>query len=678
MNNYIADLLTVDWAADGVAASPRRQLVDFKSSGGVRVSVVDNPNTEPKRKEVRFSATLTLRARVATTTALPAHTRSGNVLTASANGAFPAVDGVTLSQNQTILVRAEAPSHLEHGLYYLTQVGNAGLPWQLTRVPEFDSSDEAYFGLRVYVAEGATHAGTEWMLSTVGTIVLNSDPITFTRSTGNLQTAANPGDDGKIVYAQSGGYSLASGVKIGASGTAIDFGAQPSTDAASAIRWSSGSRITARRPDNTGNAVVLWWNPDSTVRLGDDSNPAGMHYRIGSGTHRWFVAGSEILQVSSSQLILLDGVNLRVGQTNVASVGDVRVRNEFTLYGRDAANATNHRLLWWNNADRLDIGAVGLTGGMRFEIATGGSFSFRVNNVVKFSTSGSATHVYDNSLIFGNSAYATTGTVRGASGFTLNVRNFADNANIGAIQVNSSDYVIVGDDANAARTNLRAGAGGRHEFYISGTSELMLDSGGLYLRDNAIIFGLSAFATGALLNTTHGVTLLAARDNANAANIGLLFWGVSGTNVFTLGSSTLPNTHFNVATGGAWTWNVNGVAEMVLTSALLDLKDNSLAFGAAPSTAGLVRVPHNTTVLSGRNSGDSGNITLLRWGEAADSLGLGSPASGSISILSPSLGFYAAAPIAKPAVSGSRGGNAALASLCTALANLGLITNSTS
>jgi hypothetical protein len=42
------------------------------------------------------------------------------------------------------------------------------------------------------------------------------------------------------------------------------------------------------------------------------------------------------------------------------------------------------------------------------------------------------------------------------------------------------------------------------------------------------------------------------------------------------------------------------------------------------------------------------------------------------------LGFFATSPIAKPTVTGSRGGNAALASLLTALANYGLITNSTS
>jgi hypothetical protein len=42
------------------------------------------------------------------------------------------------------------------------------------------------------------------------------------------------------------------------------------------------------------------------------------------------------------------------------------------------------------------------------------------------------------------------------------------------------------------------------------------------------------------------------------------------------------------------------------------------------------------------------------------------------------LGFFAATPVAKPTVTGSRGGNAALASLLTALANLGLVTDSSS
>jgi hypothetical protein len=40
-------------------------------------------------------------------------------------------------------------------------------------------------------------------------------------------------------------------------------------------------------------------------------------------------------------------------------------------------------------------------------------------------------------------------------------------------------------------------------------------------------------------------------------------------------------------------------------------------------------------------------------------------------------GFNGAAPAAKPTVSGSRGGNEALASLLSALAGMGLITDST-
>lgn len=42
------------------------------------------------------------------------------------------------------------------------------------------------------------------------------------------------------------------------------------------------------------------------------------------------------------------------------------------------------------------------------------------------------------------------------------------------------------------------------------------------------------------------------------------------------------------------------------------------------------------------------------------------------------MGFYAATPVAKPTVSGAKGGNAALGSLLTQLAALGLITDSTS
>lgn len=69
-----------------------------------------------------------------------------------------------------------------------------------------------------------------------------------------------------------------------------------------------------------------------------------------------------------------------------------------------------------------------------------------------------------------------------------------------------------------------------------------------------------------------------------------------------------------------------------------------------------------------------------RWVYAA-LLGKNTPGPTMISgtlATSGNVGFNGTAPIAKPTVTGSRGGNAALASLLTALANYGLITDGTS
>lgn len=77
------------------------------------------------------------------------------------------------------------------------------------------------------------------------------------------------------------------------------------------------------------------------------------------------------------------------------------------------------------------------------------------------------------------------------------------------------------------------------------------------------------------------------------------------------------------------------------------------------------------------SAGGGGNVFM----KAAGTLALRT--SGNTNVVqingsSGALGFFNSAGTTKPAVSGSRGGNAALASLLTALANMGLITNSTS
>jgi len=76
------------------------------------------------------------------------------------------------------------------------------------------------------------------------------------------------------------------------------------------------------------------------------------------------------------------------------------------------------------------------------------------------------------------------------------------------------------------------------------------------------------------------------------------------------------------------------------------------------------------TALLELRSGDSLNTTLLFKARNNTASVIEAHADSSI-------GFNAATPITKPTVTGSRGGNAALASLLTALANYGLVTDST-
>lgn len=124
----------------------------------------------------------------ATTTALPANTYAngtagvGATLTATANGAFPTIDGVTVPLGGRVLVKNESAG-ANNGVYTLTQVGTAGTPYILTRATDLDTAAEltvvagALFAVSVVVAQGTVNALKEFYLSatvtTVGTTAVS-------------------------------------------------------------------------------------------------------------------------------------------------------------------------------------------------------------------------------------------------------------------------------------------------------------------------------------------------------------------------------------------------------------------------------------------------------------------------------------------------------------------------
>lgn len=134
-------------------------------------------------------------ARVATDAALPAHTRTGNVLTASANGALT-VDGVAVAAGDRVLVKDEGTgTHLENGLYTVTATGDAMSPWSLTRAADMDEAAEFTKMTIVPIKNGTANAGRWFYISATSAdpVVVNTSTITFSAWTGTTYTADGDG-----------------------------------------------------------------------------------------------------------------------------------------------------------------------------------------------------------------------------------------------------------------------------------------------------------------------------------------------------------------------------------------------------------------------------------------------------------------------------------------------------
>jgi hypothetical protein len=131
--------------------------------------------------------------RLATTANLTATYNNGTLgvgatLTATVNGAFPTIDGVTLAsttpgENGVLVKNQSTPA--QNGRYNLTQVGDAGTPWILTRCGLCDEASEIP-GAYVFVQSGTLYAGTGWIqtVTNPATFVVGTDAIIVTQFSG--------------------------------------------------------------------------------------------------------------------------------------------------------------------------------------------------------------------------------------------------------------------------------------------------------------------------------------------------------------------------------------------------------------------------------------------------------------------------------------------------------------
>jgi hypothetical protein len=178
------------------------QILREMSMGGSKIVNLADPTagTDAANKQYVDSVVAGLSdpkdaVRLATTAALPASTYDngisgeGATLTADANGALPAQDGVSVSLGNRILVKDQA-SAIENGIYEITQVGDAGTPWILTRTGDADNSGsdatQVTRGMYVPVAEGSTNGSLGFILTSAssggdpaGQLLLGTDSLNF-------------------------------------------------------------------------------------------------------------------------------------------------------------------------------------------------------------------------------------------------------------------------------------------------------------------------------------------------------------------------------------------------------------------------------------------------------------------------------------------------------------------
>lgn len=213
-------------------------------------------------------------ARGATTAALAANTYDngtsgvGATLTANANGALGAIDGLTYVVGERILVKNEVAT-ANNGIYTVTVVGTAGTKYVLTRATDFDSTSEIVAGSVVSIAEGTVNADTVYLLTANNPITVGTTSLTFS--------------------AYGAGMSIGSSIS-GATATRVLFvGAGPVLADDAGLTYNSGTdTLTALGALIAGTTITTGTAAGTTGKVtfnGTTSGVVGLTVAAAAGTY---------------------------------------------------------------------------------------------------------------------------------------------------------------------------------------------------------------------------------------------------------------------------------------------------------------------------------------------------------------------------------------------------------
>lgn len=352
MSSWLLDLPAQRAFRDGTEVKPTVREWDF-----VGFDVTYDSTTG--RLVIRRAGDYKESVRVATAAALPANTRSGNTLTADANGALPSVDGVALSVGDELLVKDEAASDLRHGAYVVDSLGGASSPWSMTRRADFDESSDITSGARFPVSEG-TQAGQVWYLTTNDPITVNVTALSFSLfesisgSTGSTDNAIIRADGADSDTIQASGVTIDDSDAV-AGVVSLSLGSTPAT--VGDVRMSGLFTFNARNDTNTADHGIFYLNVDESLEIGHDeggvSLPGGVFLDATTAV-RARISGTTKIDVTPSLVVINDPIEVS-STVAVADAGDVRLPDACKI----AASAGGSGHITLVEKDATDIVTLG-------------------------------------------------------------------------------------------------------------------------------------------------------------------------------------------------------------------------------------------------------------------------------------------------------------------------------
>ena len=317
-------------------------------------------------------------------------------------------------------------------------------------------------------------------------------------------------------------------------------------------------------------------------------------------------------------------------------------------------------------------GSIGYTtsGGerVRFSSVSGGaSISVRADpgqSVAGIGFTSTATLGALDSALYNDGTAGVLAQRNGTNSQTLRIYNSYVGANDYerlTIRRVGTSFLIAGEHAGTgSSSDLRLYADGGHlSFGINGSTPVWYLEGWTghlkTIADNTYDIGASGASRPRDIYVANNLTV------ANIAGIG--GGAAAGTGLYVTGTSALYcglNVHSPVAApGGGW-----GIRQLLVDG--------------TPSTAypGSGNTHKGIEIQTGAATGFTDNYGLYIYAPTGATNNIGLYNAGSTQLVG-NLGFFGSAAVAKPTVSGAKGGNVALGSLMAALSSLGLITDST-